>query len=1120
MIIAGSMVGMFLRLGAKGGTFSILRTLMIFCKNLTIWKNIFKTCFKSIRSNLGCRYQQIQGQIIHFQMKQLKTITLLVLLGTAAAAPAQNLLEDGRRLLEELDSIRDTATLPIDRRNAVQEVLTILARYDGPMQANTGDVSTAYQARLLEKAQANPLLREALQVDALSVLRIAEQEGALSGISSMGDDSESLKGRKRIEAIMYGGAPTSPAQYLSVQQSLQNSQVPPLLNSAAIQSAAENAQAPLSLKGLGVETVTQEVFEFLMERAKEEVAISFLDHLLKRGITEVDSAVFRNVRERFVNPADSFVDPADISASQSFLESLRDAFFLDLKSLPRYLPELLLKGNYFGELRDEPAFYGVMTALNLYGLSKNGTPPWESIPVAHRGLYDRFDAVGKNLNIRLAADKDSLYVSEEYRQMRDAAEEYVEKMDDIVFKLYSIESNISDSLRVVNNRNSTSDNNVSRSGPRPDFDPDPLFDYWVLTGRSDSTAAFHLGLLPELLDGELTDNTIFSLSPELESFDKFFALPYSEQEMRIAGLELARRLVDGSWYNDLTQVQIIRRWHAALNVYEAAADRWIISSDASRIEAEIAAAEAERQALHAAIDLMHSYWSDNKGERADLQALVMLRYIAEEFPPDTILNTPLDSLDKRQKFLRGIEQRMALVEQRLASNNEDEAADSPYQLYRQRQASQSVETEETRLRTLLVKIDDLQALADELRKALNRLDALQAPEENRAIQGASPMLQATELLSVMYSVFYDSEGEELIDASAFEDMLYQPELRAVCMGLLQQRLSRIKGLSAPSVDALAQYAQLTLIDFSKLKDALGGSFPEAAPDSSQLFQIASAGLQVLNRTLTFPLFADSTDAQKLVSLSQIHIPLKHVPEISEQCLMLLYNLDANQYRPAIGNMIRLLGSMSKQLGQTTEQNPLYTFLSKYGDFIAGLADAKSPLEMEHLLAGLAAPSGSARTKRTHHLSASLNAYLGITAGRERLTRGQSTPIDSSFFGLAPTIPIGLTVSRLCFRNSKRPQSFSLHLTAVDLGAMLTFRQIDEAEFGTQKLSIKNIVKPGIQVHWNIQETPLYMGLGWQSGPQFREENGREIALRSSRFFLAVGVDMPMLSLYARKDPRK
>ena len=1060
-------------------------------------------------------------------MNQCKIVALLLLLSIAAAAPAQNLLLDGERLLEELNRSRDITAAEEDRRDAVQRVLAILADYDGPMQERRGN----NQARLLEKTQANPLLRGVLLVD--SLLRIGEQVDAFSGIPPAQDEPGSFgsaEGRKRIEAIMYGGAPTSPAQYLSVQQSLQNSQVPPLQNSAAIQSAAQNAQAPLSLTGLGVEAVTQEVFEFLLKRAKEEVAISFLDHLLDRRIAEVDHALFQNVRKRFT-------DPADISASQSFLASLREAFFLDLRSLPLYLPKLLSDKNYFGALQDQPAFYGAMTALNLFGLSKQGTRPWESMPLAHRGLYDRFDAAGKNLNIKLAADL--LDDTEEYRQMQGAAREYVEKMDAIVSALYSIESEIRDSAN----------SNSRRTGDSgPSFSSDPLFDYAVLTGRSDSSAAFHLGLLPELLDGELAENTIINENT-LESFDKFFALPYSKQEMRMAGLELARRLVDGSWYSELTQVEILRRWQAALDAYRAAVERWMITSDYSRVEAEIAATEGQLQALHGTIDSMHGYWSNNNGERVDLQALLMLQSIANKFPVAFSFLDTLAQLDEQQSFLRGIEQRLALVEGRLAEGNRAAAADSPYQLYLRHRASQSGETQETKLRTLRIKIDSLQALADELREALKRLDELKAPEENRAIEGGRPMLQATELLSVMYSVFYDTSGEELIAASEFEDMLYQPELRAVCMGLLQQRLSRVKGLSPPSADALAQYAQFTLTDFSTLKNALGGSFPEAAPDSSQLFQIASAGLQVLNRTLTFPLFADGT--QKLVSLSEIHPSLRHVPEISEHCLMLLYNLEANQYRPAIGAMIRLLGSMGEQLAHTKQQksallaeqrqalglsagqleqteqqesdgqrNTLLDFFSKYGDFIAGLVDAQSPLEMEHLLAGLAAPAGSARTKRTHRLSASLNAYVGMTAGWERLTRGHSTSIDSSFFGLAPTIPIGLTVSRLCFRNSKKPQSFGLHLTAIDLGAMLTYRQIDEEGFGTQKLSFKNIVKPGIQLHWNIQKSPFYVGLGWQGGPLFREEDGREIALRSSRFFLAGGVDIPAFSLFAQKERRK
>ena len=128
--------------------------------------------------------------------------------------------------------------------------------------------------------------------------------------------------------------------------------------------------------------------------------------------------------------------------------------------------------------------------------------------------------------------------------------------------------------------------------------------------------------------------------------------------------------------------------------------------------------------------------------------------------------------------------------------------------------------------------------------------------------------------------------------------------------------------------------------------------------------------------------------------------------------------------------------------------------------------------------------------------------------------------DTSYFNVAPNIPIGITGSFQLFRNSNNPQSFSLHLTALDLGAMLTYRQIDEEEFGSHMLSFKNMVRPGVIFHWNVPKIPVYVGLGWQSGAQFREKDEKEIAFRSSRTFVTLGLDMPLLSLFAQKEPHK
>ncbi len=85
----------------------------------------------------------------------------------------------------------------------------------------------------------------------------------------------------------------------------------------------------------------------------------------------------------------------------------------------------------------------------------------------------------------------------------------------------------------------------------------------------------------------------------------------------------------------------------------------------------------------------------------------------------------------------------------------------------------------------------------------------------------------------------------------------------------------------------------------------------------------------------------------------------------------------------------------------------------------------------------------------------------------------------------------------------------------DLGSMLSYRLAQENQFGSYKLTFKNVLKPGIQLQWNIQNSPFYLGAGWQTGPEFREVDGTEIALRASRLFLSFGIDVPIRTLYSR-----
>lgn len=1097
----------------------------------------------------------------------------------SAAAVAQSLLEDGQRLLSALDSLQRGGSSEGAIDTAAWEALLILAAYDGPMQGASSD-ATPDPGRLFESVQANPLLRDLLPADSLRFTLPRDL-----------NNSSRTQERKRIEGLMYGGAPVSPADYLSVERSLQDSRLPPLQNQESLRAAASNARAAQPVSALTAEALTKGLFEFVLERAQQEVAVHFIENLLdKKKAPQID-ALFPNVAERYLNPKINHSQVVDedvahngrperyfnpqISYSQSFLEGLREAFFIDLKNLGQTLPALLFRDEYFAPLRNDPVFYSVLATYSLFGQSSQGRPLWESAPLVHREMFDRRQAADKELNIKLAG-LDSTVM--EYQSVQAAASDYVEQLRIIARSIRSIE------LDCKRRKNKLPESETAELNP-PDKS---LYNYRLLTGggnpHPDSAVSFNLGLLPELLMGEFSSQTL-SAYPRLEWYDLFSNT--SSQEMRIAGLELARRAVDGSWYNGLSHVEILRRWQVELAAYQLKIEQLQMSVDSVDLKPRFDDTESQRDSLKKVIAETGRYWAGVTGP-ADRQALIHLEVIASSFGdiflPDSLYQDLLNSLSQREEKIRNLEERLALLEQRLAGEKKDALADSPFQKYlRDKKPTGPFEK-------LTTEIDSLEALSDTLRMELHRLDSLHASKEQKALKSTAPMLQATELLSNLFYVLQDSDGRGLIRPDDFETMLYDPRLRTACLGLMQQWLGRISGVGQLSPDALAGLAQLMLNDFAALPrpagSTLAGDEPDAAqqPDSIQLFQSVSTGLRALNRVLEFKLFIAPADpkkpegAQQLVSLKDKHPSLKYVPEISGYCMDLLYYLEAGQHRPAVSAMVRLLASMGKQLGPPEEEEkqkrrpkkqglapgitppvsvgnqantlvraaeqkpenplvppsgsggkdpkakppnsradiPLARFLANYGDFIAGLVDARNKEELQYLMRSLAEDPGSSRTKRTHALSVSFNTYLGVSAGQEWLSRRQGdTTLRSSNFAVAPYLPVGFSFSWLMFKKKNRPQSFSLHLIGVDLGAMLTYRLEEEEALGDFKLSAKNMIKPGAQLQWNIQKTPCFVGVGWQTGAQFREENGGEFALRSNRLFLSLGLDAPVRTLFAK-----
>ena len=107
------------------------------------------------------------------------------------------------------------------------------------------------------------------------------------------------------------------------------------------------------------------------------------------------------------------------------------------------------------------------------------------------------------------------------------------------------------------------------------------------------------------------------------------------------------------------------------------------------------------------------------------------------------------------------------------------------------------------------------------------------------------------------------------------------------MGLMQQRISKINGLNTISSKAVGEFSSLTLENLWSIRTVEADTSTGENVKSEKLFKIVTAALEILNRTLELPLFADPSKPRAYVSLATLNPKLAAIPIISERCMNFL-----------------------------------------------------------------------------------------------------------------------------------------------------------------------------------------------------------------------------------------
>ncbi|MCH7525014.1 MAG: hypothetical protein IIC74_08400 [Bacteroidetes bacterium] len=230
--------------------------------------------------------------------------------------------------------------------------------------------------------------------------------------------------------------------------------------------------------------------------------------------------------------------------------------------------------------------------------------------------------------------------------------------------------------------------------------------------------------------------------------------------------------------------------------------------------------------------------------------------------------------------------------------------------------------------------------------------------------------------------------------------------------------------------------------------------------------------------------------------------VKKLTNIIEYGVDIFNNLEEKNYGSLIFNVTILLDNyMGEKFKFKAE-------LIKYGTFMATVAQAENSDQIAAAIEAAALPSGSSSIKRKSSFNVSLNAYVGLFGGSEKIVESGE---ESFVTGL--TSPVGVAVSwgRL---DLGIIQGFTLFASIIDIGAITTYRFDDNNDAqDLPELSFENIIAPGIHGYINFRNSPLSLGGGYQLGPSTREINGVNESIR--RWHITLVVDIPLMNFFTK-----
>ncbi|MBK8041349.1 MAG: hypothetical protein IPK21_01045 [Haliscomenobacter sp.] len=1001
-------------------------------------------------------------------------------------------------------------------KNEAAAIFTRLTHVAGHLEKQPLPLGFAAWRTLSSTLEENPFLR-----NQLGPLRLSEIPSghplAMALAETLNREAIALKENMPVLAAATPEPPAPSLSYFSLQDMEKNYREPVIADAAMdLRQAGDRLQVKRQAEGFNATAIAAGLTDFIIERAKEEFSVSFLERMQHNvgsggGIKELCVL--------FPETCDFFGAKADLSRYKSMLPLARETFVRDLRGLGLHLHGLLDLEPY-RNLQNTSSVYNLALFYDIASMAYQGIALDTLLDNVFGRLQRRESQLflqGNRVLAESGAAKPDLQTLQSEIQMLSSELDLLSKQ--ILQKNVALESAGFLELQLA----------AEEIGAQETYQA--LYQaYLAEISQRDQRLVLWLGKdrhdqlrnIPRQLEGRRYYEQLLRY-PKLDQYPQFFGAAPDSLQLIASGVELSKKLVN-PMPGSVDMPSFLAEYFRYLEGVEQEVARLTQAFQAATPQAIRARADSldqERTTLLQNLEAETRVWEalNRKDLEEDIAALKFLGgALTPQNDPSWLISRSLEPEPMQDEIARVKEQLLQAItwiQERLLALEKKSGRPSALlppltAMHSSGETTPAAPSEETRrLDVVLQRSARIKALLEAIDQQHNR-KLSKAREETLLMENVVEM--SSRLLACLRISPEESAASfgknRYLAPDAFRELMRSDRTRDLFLGVVQERLQNLSAqsrLSPRSVAAITSKFIEVAHETERLRDSLQ-VIQDRKPQFMDYFPMVRLAMDLLHTLIENPLTEGDT----------LFKNLRQLPEITGQTLSMFENVQAERYGSALFNLVELfrLVSQEDQASSARWQKLRSDFLL-YGSFMANVATAQTAEEVKGALLAAALPPGSSRVKREDSFNLAFNGYLGVTGGREALSNGNAVTKEAYTIGLS--MPIGVAVSWK-FKSSQSA-SYSLMFSMLDLGAVASFRLGDQDAGLLPELSFENLVAPGAYFLLNLPRSPFSLGVGSQYGPRARKitlANGLETRSSAWRWLLFAGVDVPIFNFATQK----